>query len=177
MSPRRRTHGHIAHGHRSRLPPAVVVLVLVAMIAGGCGSSGSPMDPAGAVGQSATSAAAAPSVSHSATSADAIGVSRSAPASSPRPASSASKAASVQTVVTILNFAYHAPTITVKAGTKVTWVNDDSSNHTVTADHGSFDLGNLNQGERGSIVFTKPGTYPYHCTYHPFMHGQVIVTR
>jgi plastocyanin len=79
--------------------------------------------------------------------------------------------------VTILNFAYHPKTVTVKVGGKVTWTNRDSTNHTVTADSGAFDLGNLNTGQSKSMTFTKPGTYKYHCNYHPFMHGTVVVTR
>lgn len=79
--------------------------------------------------------------------------------------------------MTIQNFAYHAPTITVKVGTRVTWTNHDITNHTVTADNGTFDLGNIDPGHSKTMTFTKPGTYHYHCRYHPFMHGTVVVTR
>jgi plastocyanin len=88
----------------------------------------------------------------------------------------ASKAPAGAVTVTIQNFAYHAPTITVKAGMKVTWTNRDTTNHTVTADNGKFDLGNIDPGHSKAMMFTKPGTYHYHCTYHPFMHGTVVVT-
>lgn len=78
--------------------------------------------------------------------------------------------------MTIKNFAYKPATITVKAGTKVTWTNKDSTNHTVTANKGAFDLGNFSAGGASkSKAFSKPGTYAYHCNYHPFMHGKVIV--
>lgn len=72
---------------------------------------------------------------------------------------------------------YLPPTITVVIGKNntVTWINDDNVPHTVTADDGSFNSGNLNQGDSWTHVFTTPGTYPYHCDYHPWMHGTVIV--
>ncbi|MDG7000536.1 MAG: cupredoxin domain-containing protein, partial [Nitrososphaerota archaeon] len=57
----------------------------------------------------------------------------------------------------------------------VTWINNDIAPHTVTADDGSFNSGNLNAGETWTHVFTTPGTYTYHCNYHPWMHGTIIV--
>lgn len=63
----------------------------------------------------------------------------------------------------------------------VVWTNDDGSPHTVTANDGTFDSGNLAPASSGSpggtytFTFTKPGTYTYHCTYHPWMTGTVIV--
>ncbi|MHB2035250.1 MAG: cupredoxin domain-containing protein [Nitrososphaerales archaeon] len=72
---------------------------------------------------------------------------------------------------------YSPPTITVVIGVNntVTWVNNDIAPHTVTADDGSFNSGNLNPGESWTHVFTTPGTYTYHCIYHPWMHGTIIV--
>ncbi len=72
---------------------------------------------------------------------------------------------------------YLPPTIVVVIGVNntVTWVNNDIAAHTVTADNGSFNSGNLNPGQSFTNVFTTPGTYTYHCDYHPWMHGTVIV--
>jgi nitrite reductase (NO-forming) len=75
-------------------------------------------------------------------------------------------------------FAFSPSTLTVKAGTTVTWVNDDSTIHTVVGD--TFDSRNekkdgLGKGDTFSYTFNTPGTYPYHCTMHPFMTGTVIV--
>ena len=78
-----------------------------------------------------------------------------------------------QTVTT-----YYSPsTITVVVGVNntVTWVNTDDAPHTVTASDGSFNSGNLNGGQSWSHTFTTPGTYPYYCSYHPWMKGTVIV--
>ena len=73
---------------------------------------------------------------------------------------------------------YYSPsTITVVIGVNntVTWINNDNAPHTVTATSGSFDSGNLNQGQSWTHTFTTPGTYTYRCTYHPWMTGTIIV--
>jgi plastocyanin len=69
------------------------------------------------------------------------------------------------------------PTVTVVIGVNntVVWTNDDSVPHTVTADDGSFSSGNLNPGDSYSFTFTTPGTYTYHCSYHSWMKGTVVV--
>ena len=76
--------------------------------------------------------------------------------------------------VTIRGFAYRPETITVRRGTRVTWVDRDAANHTVTFDHGR-DLGNVDKGQHKSVVFRKRGSLSYICQYHPFMKGRVIV--
>jgi plastocyanin len=81
------------------------------------------------------------------------------------------------TQVTITGFAFAPATVTVKVGSTVTWTNDDSASHTVTADDGSFDSGGFAKGATFSHTFTKPGTYPYHCTFHGSMQGTVTVTQ
>jgi plastocyanin len=76
--------------------------------------------------------------------------------------------------ITIEGFKYNE--ITVAPGAEVTVVNKDSAEHTVTSDTaGAFDK-EVHGGE--TVTFTaptQPGTYPYHCTYHPSMHGTLIV--
>jgi plastocyanin len=79
------------------------------------------------------------------------------------------------TQVTISNFTFNPKTLTVAAGTTVTWTNNDSLTHTVTADDGSFDSANLRPGQQFSYTFTTPGTYTYHCSIHPFMTASVVV--
>lgn len=79
--------------------------------------------------------------------------------------------------VSISNFAFVPATITVKVGTRVIWTNRQTGiQHTVTANNGSFASGDLSTGSSFSYVFTKRGTYAYHCAIHPFMTGTVIVT-
>jgi plastocyanin len=68
-------------------------------------------------------------------------------------------------------------TITVVMGVNntVVWTNDDSVPHTVTAYDGSFNSGAINPGGSYNFTFTSPGTYEYHCSYHPWMKGTVVV--
>jgi plastocyanin len=68
-------------------------------------------------------------------------------------------------------------TITVVLGVNntVVWTNNDGSPHTVTSNGGAFDSGNMAPGQTYSFTFSAPGTYAYHCTYHPWMTGIVIV--
>ena len=68
-----------------------------------------------------------------------------------------------------------AETITVDAGTKVTWTNGDEAAHTATADDGSFDTGTLDLDDPKAVSFDEPGTYSYYCRFHPFMKATVEV--
>jgi plastocyanin len=80
--------------------------------------------------------------------------------------------------VTIKGFAFAPAALTVKVGTKVTWTNQDSDAHTVTSQDNSGPLSSaaLSTGQTYSYTFTKPGTYSYLCTIHPFMTATVTVT-
>ena len=77
--------------------------------------------------------------------------------------------------VSIANFAFSPASITVKVGDSVTWTNNDSTTHTVTADDNSFSSGDLAPGATFSFTFPKAGTYAYHCSIHPSMTGTVVV--
>ena len=77
--------------------------------------------------------------------------------------------------VSIQGFAFHPSGITVHAGDTVTWTNADSADHTATANDGSFDTGTLGRGASGSHTFNAAGTFSYHCSIHPFMHGTITV--
>jgi len=91
------------------------------------------------------------------------------------PISSASSAAPAgATKVDIQNFMFGPGTVNVKAGSQVTWTNSDSAEHTATAS-GAFDTGTLNPGDSKTVTLSKPGTYSYACSFHPFMHGTVVV--
>jgi plastocyanin len=97
----------------------------------------------------------------------------------PAPSAPAAGAQNQQNVsVNIQNFAFDPPNITVAPGTTVTWVNNDSAPHTVTATDpaGAFDSGTLQPGQSYSFTFTQPGTtYAYYCAIHPSMTGTVTV--
>ncbi len=77
--------------------------------------------------------------------------------------------------IMIQNFAYNPNTLTVKAGTNITWTNRDSAIHDVASDSGAFASEDLAKGESYTYNFTKPGEYTYHCNEHPSMTGKIIV--
>jgi plastocyanin len=93
------------------------------------------------------------------------------------PASTAATttAATATNAATIKGFSFQPDVLKVKVGAKVTWTNDDTVPHTVTADTNSFASGNLQPASSFSFTFTRPGTYAYHCSIHPSMHGSVVV--
>ncbi|HBY92826.1 MAG TPA: hypothetical protein DEP84_02510 [Chloroflexi bacterium] len=67
-------------------------------------------------------------------------------------------------------------TLTVKVGTTITWTNTGAVLHTVTADDGhTFDSQDLQPKALFTFTPTSAGTIPYHCTYHPWMKGTIIV--
>ncbi len=76
---------------------------------------------------------------------------------------------------------YLPASVTVAKGGKVTWTNNDPVPHTVTSTSvpsgaSTFDSGNMNVNATYTVTFNVAGTYLYKCTYHPWMHGTVIVT-
>ena len=77
--------------------------------------------------------------------------------------------------VKIDNFSFGPATITVAAGTMVTWTNRDDIPHTVVSDDKVFKSKVLDTDEKFSYTFSKPGTYPYFCSVHPKMTGKVVV--
>jgi amicyanin len=92
------------------------------------------------------------------------------------PTTSAGTAPVAANTVSIKNFAFVPADVTVKVGTTVTWTNTDQEAHTVTAKNGAFGSPALNNGSTYHYTFTKPGTYDYVCTIHPFMTATVVVT-
>ena len=84
-------------------------------------------------------------------------------------------AAAPAAVVEIHNFKFQPETLTVVAGTTVTWKNGDESPHTIAAKDGAFRSAALDTKESYSFTFATPGTYVYGCTLHPIMVGKIIV--
>lgn len=77
--------------------------------------------------------------------------------------------------VQIVDFEFQPGELTVKQGTKVTWVNKGQADHTVTAEKGQFESGNLSNGQSFSFTFNEKGNYDYNCSNHPQMAGKIIV--
>ena len=72
--------------------------------------------------------------------------------------------------------------ITIKPGETVYWQNQDAAFHSVTSGFyddpdGLFDSGHIDPYEMFSYTFDEPGMYPYYCTLHPWMAGQIKVER
>jgi plastocyanin len=80
-------------------------------------------------------------------------------------------------VVFIRAFTFETPTVHVKAGNKVAWVNCEPTPipHTSTSDAGAWESGSLAQEASFVRTFPSAGTFPYHCAIHPSMKATVIV--
>ena len=78
--------------------------------------------------------------------------------------------------IKIDNFSFGPMTLTVAAGTTVTWINNDDVPHTVVSeDTKTFKSKALDTGDKFSYTFTKAGTFNYFCSVHPKMTGKVVV--
>lgn len=78
--------------------------------------------------------------------------------------------------VTISDFKFTPGALTVRRGARITVTNHDTTAHTATADNGnSFDTGNIDPGSSATFTLSEVGTYSYHCSIHPFMHGTLTV--
>ena len=83
--------------------------------------------------------------------------------------------AATATEVRVDNFTFSPATLTVTAGTTVTWINGDDIPHAIAATDRSFRSKTLDTDDRFSFVFRMPGAYDYFCTLHPHMVGKIIV--
>jgi amicyanin len=91
-----------------------------------------------------------------------------AQAQSPAPAAAAE--------VHIDNFTFTPPTLTVKAGTTVTWTNRDDIPHGVASTDKAFAKSPaMDTDDTFKFTFTTPGTYQYFCYIHPHMVGTIVV--
>jgi len=80
--------------------------------------------------------------------------------------------------VSIDNFSFGPQTLTVKAGTTVTWTNKDDIPHGIGATNNAFPKSKaLDTDDSYSFTFTTPGTYQYFCYLHPKMVGSIVVEQ
>jgi plastocyanin len=77
--------------------------------------------------------------------------------------------------VTIENFSFRPRTFRAAVGTTVTWTNRDGIPHVIVGTGGVFKSKVLDTNEKFSYTFSKPGTFPYFCSIHPKITGQVVV--
>jgi plastocyanin len=87
----------------------------------------------------------------------------------------ASAASAADAEVKIDNFSFTPATLTVPAGTSVTWTNHDDIPHNVVSEDKSIKSKVLDTDEKFTFTFSKPGTYSYFCSIHPKMKGTVVV--
>jgi plastocyanin len=78
-------------------------------------------------------------------------------------------------VITIDNFTFTPPELTVAVGTTVKWVNHDDIPHTVANKDKAFRSQALDTDDSFSYTFASAGTFDYFCGLHPHMVGKVIV--
>ena len=78
-------------------------------------------------------------------------------------------------VITIDNFTFTPPELTVAVGTTVKWVNHDDIPHSVVNKDKAFRSKALDTDDSFSYTFASAGTFDYFCGLHPHMVGKVIV--
>jgi plastocyanin len=90
---------------------------------------------------------------------------------------SAASSSGGEVEIKMQNIQFAPKDTTVKVGQKVKWVNEDSTDHNVTADSGA-DFKSDDFGKGASFEFTaeKAGTIKYECTLHPGMTATLNVT-
>jgi plastocyanin len=77
--------------------------------------------------------------------------------------------------IVVDNFSFAPGTTTVAAGTTITWTNKDDVPHNIVSTERKFKSPVLDTDEQFSHRFDAPGTYPYYCSIHPKMTGQIVV--
>jgi plastocyanin len=98
-----------------------------------------------------------------------------APTAAPAASNPAPAATTSQGSVTVQNFAFQPAQLTISAGTTVTWTNQDTTNHQIALDDGSFTGQSFGQGATTTNTFSAAGSFPYHCKIHPSMKGTIVV--
>ena len=86
----------------------------------------------------------------------------------------ATPAQAADAAVKIGNFTFGPQELKVKAGTTVTWTNEDDIPHTIVS-ISNFRSKALDSDDKFSFTFTTPGTYKYFCSLHPHMTGTIVV--
>jgi plastocyanin len=145
-----------------RIAPALgLFAILVAACSGGGATTAPSEAPATAAAPSAAASEAAPS--EAAPSEAGGGV-----------CAATTDAGTVE--VTVQGRAFGPGKVTAKVGDVIVWTNKDSVPHTATLDDDSCTTGSLGKDASGALVFSAPGTYPYHCRIHPDMTGTIEIS-
>ena len=78
-------------------------------------------------------------------------------------------------MVRVDNFTFAPSNLTVKAGTTVTWRNEDDIPHTIASSARLFKSKALDTDDSFSFTFQEAGSYEYFCSLHPHMTGKIVV--
>jgi plastocyanin len=78
-------------------------------------------------------------------------------------------------LVVIADFSFTPPTVTITKNQYVTWKNTGAATHTATQDGSGWNTGSIGAGAQAILYFSTPGTYTYHCAFHPTMTGTIQV--
>jgi plastocyanin len=97
------------------------------------------------------------------------------PKSTPNQTAIKDQPQAIDTTVKIRNFKFEPPNLAIAVGETVQFINLDEEPHTATATDGAFDSKALDTDQTWNYTATKPGTYPYICSVHPFMKGTLTV--
>ena len=84
-------------------------------------------------------------------------------------------AAEEANVITVDNFTFTPPELTVAVGTTVKWLNHDDIPHNVVEKNKAFRSKVLDTDDSYSFTFASAGTFDYFCALHPHMQGKIIV--
>jgi plastocyanin len=104
------------------------------------------------------------------------GGSPSTPSATPTPAPAGSTTAAIPSgASTLTTTAFGANPLTISVGTTISWLNDDSTTHTSTADGNQWTSGDIPPGGRFNFTFASVGRFAYHCQLHPGMTGTIVV--
>lgn len=77
--------------------------------------------------------------------------------------------------ISIDNFTFAPQRLTVKAGTTVTWRNQDDIPHAIASSSRTFKSKALDTDDTYAVTLTTAGTYDYFCSLHPQMTGTIVV--
>ena len=159
---------HISLGLPARLPTLCRIALLAgALMVAACGTTTST---AGAGGTSPT-ATTAPTATAAPT--------NTVPAPTNTPSGSQAAVSVIGSGGAYSSYSFSPSSMSIKAGTTVTWTDKTDAPHTVTSDAGDPASFNGSLGSNGatfSFTFTTPGTYKYHCSVHPYMTATITVS-
>lgn len=77
--------------------------------------------------------------------------------------------------VAVRDFRFEPPNVSVPAGARITWTNEDAAPHDATGDGDDWTTGTLEKGDAATVEFPNAGVFEYYCTIHPYMRGTITV--